>query len=66
MNAIKCCNGCVAPKRYPGCSGHCSEYQEERKKYDELKAKYDFEKSISYGIRAQRTDRVQKALRKRR
>lgn len=23
---MKCCKGCVAPKRYPGCSDKCPEY----------------------------------------
>lgn len=31
--AIKCCKGCVAPKRYPGCGSHCKEYKEEKAKY---------------------------------
>ena len=26
---ITCCNGCVPPKRYPGCQDHCPERQEE-------------------------------------
>ena len=24
--AINCCNGCIAPKRHPGCHGHCIDY----------------------------------------
>ena len=36
--AIKCCNGCVAPKRYPGCHSHCPEYIEAKAKHDEEKA----------------------------
>ena len=27
---ILCCKGCVAPKRYPGCHGHCPEYIKEK------------------------------------
>lgn len=38
---IKCCYGCVAPKRYPGCGDHCKEYQEEKAK---LKADKDRER----------------------
>ena len=33
--AIKCCYGCVAPKRYPGCHGTCPEYLAEKVKHDE-------------------------------
>lgn len=33
--AIKCCYGCVAPKRYPGCHGTCPEYLAEKAKHDE-------------------------------
>lgn len=29
---IDCCNGCVPPKRYPGCGGHCPEYQKQKAK----------------------------------
>lgn len=36
--AIKCCYGCVAPKRYPGCHGTCPEYLAEKAKHDEEKA----------------------------
>lgn len=66
MSKIECCRNCVAPKRYPGCHCVCPEYHEEKEKYQEQKAKADSIKSISYGITAQRSDRVQKALRKRR
>lgn len=31
--AIKCCHGCVAPKRYPGCGATCKEYKEEKAQY---------------------------------
>ena len=36
--AIKCCYGCVAPKRYPGCHGTCPDYLAEKAKHDEEKA----------------------------
>ncbi len=32
-HVIECCNGCVPPKRYPGCGGTCKEYKEEKAKY---------------------------------
>lgn len=30
MITIKCCYGCVAPKRHSGCHAGCSEYKAER------------------------------------
>ena len=35
---IKCCNGCVPPKRHPGCHGKCPEYLAEKAEYDRLMA----------------------------
>ncbi len=32
-HAVQCCNGCVPPKRYPGCGDHCSEYKKEKAQY---------------------------------
>ena len=31
---IKCCAGCVAPKRHPGCHSTCSEYIKEKAEHD--------------------------------
>lgn len=39
MNYFRCCLDCVAPKRYPGCSGKCEEYLSERARYDSDKEK---------------------------
>lgn len=62
---IYCCKGCVAPKRYPGCHDHCPEYIAEKAQYEERKAADIREKKISYGITAQRSAAVAKALKKR-
>lgn len=32
--SIKCCEHCVAPKRYSGCHSTCKEYKKERKKFE--------------------------------
>ena len=64
--AIKCCNGCAAPKRYPGCHSNCPEYLKERAEYDALMEAERKTKAISYGITAQRTASVTKALKERR
>lgn len=63
---IDCCNGCVAPKRYPGCHSHCNEYIAERAEYDRLKAIHDRERDIGIGIVQQRGERIYKALKSRR
>ena len=36
---FECCHYCVAPKRYPGCSGSCPEYKEARARFDADKEK---------------------------
>lgn len=36
---IKCCNGCVPPKRQLGCHDWCKEYLEEKAKYEKDKKK---------------------------
>lgn len=46
ITKITCCHHCVPPKRYPGCSDHCKEYQEQRKKREEEKAKIKESKSF--------------------
>lgn len=35
---IKCCHGCVPPKRYPGCGAHCQEYKDEKAELERMKA----------------------------
>ena len=64
--AIICCKDCVAPKRHPGCHGHCEEYVAERAEYDRLKAIHDKERSITLGIYANRSEKVYKAFKDRR
>lgn len=46
MNYFECCIPCVAPKRYPGCHGTCSEYKQARTKYDNDIAKVIEEKRV--------------------
>ena len=62
--AIRCCNGCVPPKRYPGCHGHCPEYIEAKAQHDaerEMIGKADRTRNDIYG---QRGDSVRRARRK--
>lgn len=39
MNYFECCHHCVAPKRYPGCSGKCPDYAEAKAKFNADKQK---------------------------
>ena len=61
---IMCCFGCVAPKRHPGCHGHCPEYAKDKAAHDEQKAAEDTAKAISYGINAQKAEYVRKAFKR--
>ena len=47
---IRCCKGCVAPKRYPGCHDHCSEYISERAEYDKRMEEERKIKSVNYAV----------------
>ena len=63
--AIKCCNGCVPPKRNPYCHGSCPEYLAEKAEYDRLMAiEHERNKSLGeyYSLRSQK---VIKALKRR-
>ena len=64
--SIKCCFGCVAPKRYPGCGATCKEYLEEKAEDARQKEAYRKERAIANAIYSSRTRRVQAAYRKRR
>lgn len=64
--AIKCCYGCVAPKRYPGCHSHCPEYIEEKAKDEALKAAYKKKLDVERAIADQRGRGIRKALKDRR
>lgn len=62
--AIKCCYGCVPPKRHPACHGHCPEYLAEKAKDDKEKAEEQKRKNISGGIYSERSYKIAKAKRK--
>lgn len=62
--AIKCCFGCVAPKRYPGCQDHCPEYAEQKVQHDKEMAAYRRQKAIQDGITSQKYYGVIRANRK--
>ena len=62
--AIKCCHGCVPPKRHPACHGHCPEYLSEKEQDDKEKAEVRKQKEITGGIYYERAYKVAKAKRK--
>jgi hypothetical protein len=64
--SFECCKNCVAPKRHPGCHGHCPEYKACREDYDKRKALLDRERDISIGIHTERAKKVERAMRDRR
>lgn len=58
------CKGCG--DRHPGCHGKCEKYLMEKAMHDAQNEAIREKKTISYGITAQRTAGVTKALRSRR
>lgn len=66
MTPIRCCKGCVAPKRYPGCHGHCPEYLQEKEAYEKLKAEKEKQYFVGREIYRQRSEKVTKAMKNRR
>ena len=63
--AIKCCRGCVAPKRYPGCHDHCPDYITNKAEHEHQKAICDRQREITNAIYANRSKKVYQALRDR-
>ena len=63
---MKCCHGCVAPKRHEACWGSFPEYLQEKAEADKKKAELYKQSSVSWGIYANRSDRVYKAMKKHR
>ena len=61
--AIKCCNGCVAPKRHTACWDHCPEYLAEKEQDEQKKAQDRLKRKVSSDIYQQRADRIAKATR---
>lgn len=51
---MKCCYGCVAPKKHEKCHGDCPEYLAEKAEYDRLKDIEKRKRIIAYGIWQQR------------
>ena len=58
---IRCCNGCVAPKRTPTCHITCPEYIEQKAKHDAEREQINKAKMTQYNIRDQKSDGVYRA-----
>ena len=63
---IRCCYGCVPPKRYPGCHAVCEEYIGENEKHLEEKERRQKEQARMGELYDQRTKAVRKAMRRKR
>jgi hypothetical protein len=61
---IRCCYGCIAPKRYPGCHAQCQEYIKEKAVHDAQHEEERKKKEIRNGITIQRAAGVRNALKK--
>ena len=61
MGKIKCCFGCVPPKRNPYCHGSCPEYAKEKEENDHQNAIEYERKQINRGLYEQRSNAVEKA-----
>ena len=64
--SIKCCYGCVAPKRHTGCWDHCPDYAKEKEQDKKEKAAYRQKRAVEQGITSQKYDGVYRAIKKRR
>ena len=64
MFKFECCMVCEPPKRHPSCHSSCPEYIEKRAEYDRLKDKADHENQVWQSIYKQKSDGVNRALKK--
>jgi hypothetical protein len=64
MKKITCCNGCVAPKRYPGCHDHCPDYNEARIMEIVSEEAWKQQKRIEDGLKQSKANTVKAALKK--
>ena len=63
MSMFEHCKGCVAPKRHPGCHSTCTEYKQDRERYDAKKAELDKKKKAYDEIYHQREKQIRRAMR---
>lgn len=63
---IKCCSGCVAPKRYPGCHGSCPEYIQEKADHDARMAEDYKRRRLNQNLNEQRYSAITNAVKNKR
>lgn len=61
---IKCCNGCLPPKRNGYCHTYCKEYIDEKAADEEKKAAANARKKTNHDIYAQKSAGVHRARKK--
>ena len=59
---FKCCWGCKAPKRYPGCHDHCPEHLAEKVPHEVRKASENKENAIRCGLDEQKNKAIYRAV----
>lgn len=62
--AIRCCNGCVLPKRHDKCHAHCPDYNTEIIMNIVAQAPAEKEKKTAQSITAQKFDGVDRAYKR--
>lgn len=63
---IKCCKGCVAPKRHSGCHSKCPEYLQEKELWEEQRKAISQQRQAENNLYEQRSKGVYKALKRKR
>lgn len=61
---MKCCYGCVPPKRHTACWDHCKDYIDEKAENERRKAKDKKRNAVGVGIYRQRLDGIIRAVKK--
>ena len=62
--AIRCCNGCVPPKRTPTCHATCPEYIQAKAKHDAQREQIRKADRTRHDIYGQKGDGVSRANRR--
>lgn len=61
---MKCCHGCVPPKRHKACWDHCPDYIAEKGEHDRRKAADYKRNAVGVGIYRQKMDGVIRAIKR--
>lgn len=61
---IKCCHGCVPPKRHEKCHDHCPDYNTEIIMNIVASAESEKKKRVAHSIYVQKTNGVHRAIKK--